>query len=488
MFGLFDDVVEPDPAARSRASRCPAIPCRRPSRSRSTRRRWSGSTPTPIYDLVVSVDDDGRIWLDRTPEGHPRRDRRRSPSAPSSSASATTRSSRSSRPREASTSSTPSSATPATGGASTSTTAASSRARTDRPDPSTHHSHRTTTAHNHHPPITERDPMRSITKPALAAVAAIIAVVALAGCSSRRRRRRRRRRRGRHLHRSSLVADPGALDPQASAVQRPVRAVAASPTTRSSASTRTARSAAQLAKEWSLDGHTVTLTLNEGITCSDGSEFTAQTAADNITWIGDPENQSPFLGAFLPRRHHGRGRRQHPDPHARGAGALRPPGPVEPPHGLRRRPRRPHTARRRDPRHRPVRADRGRAERPLHLRGQRGLRVGPRRRDHRRGGPARHGRPRASSPNETTAANLLLSGEINAAADRRPRRASGSRRPACSRRSTPALLGEQWYNHDRRPPDVRPGGAHGARRRRSTSPSCRRSLTSGQGGPATRSP
>lgn len=56
----------------------------------------------------------------------------------------------------------------------------------------------------------------------------------------------------------------------------------------------------QLASDWTVDGTTATLTLNEGITCSDDTEFTAQTAADNLNWISDPANQSAFLGAFLP--------------------------------------------------------------------------------------------------------------------------------------------------------------------------------------------
>ncbi len=56
----------------------------------------------------------------------------------------------------------------------------------------------------------------------------------------------------------------------------------------------------QLASEWDVEGTTATLTIREGIVCSDGSDFTAQTAADNLNWISDPENQSALLGAFLP--------------------------------------------------------------------------------------------------------------------------------------------------------------------------------------------
>jgi len=56
----------------------------------------------------------------------------------------------------------------------------------------------------------------------------------------------------------------------------------------------------QLASKWDMDGLTASLTINDGIVCSDGTAFTAQTAADNLNWVSDPANQSAFLGAFLP--------------------------------------------------------------------------------------------------------------------------------------------------------------------------------------------
>jgi peptide/nickel transport system substrate-binding protein len=56
----------------------------------------------------------------------------------------------------------------------------------------------------------------------------------------------------------------------------------------------------ELAKDWKVDGTTVTLTMNDGITCADGSPFTAKDAAANLAWIADPSNQSPFLGVFVP--------------------------------------------------------------------------------------------------------------------------------------------------------------------------------------------
>ncbi len=41
----------------------------RRARRRGRRRRSSASTPNSTIDLVVSVDDEGRIWLDSTPKG-----------------------------------------------------------------------------------------------------------------------------------------------------------------------------------------------------------------------------------------------------------------------------------------------------------------------------------------------------------------------------------------------------------------------------------
>ncbi|CAA9275195.1 MAG: Oligopeptide ABC transporter, periplasmic oligopeptide-binding protein OppA [uncultured Blastococcus sp.] len=55
-----------------------------------------------------------------------------------------------------------------------------------------------------------------------------------------------------------------------------------------------------LASDWKVDGETVTLTMADGITCADGSPFTAADAADNLNYVGDPANQSEFLGVFYP--------------------------------------------------------------------------------------------------------------------------------------------------------------------------------------------
>src|SRR5690606_22988970 len=96
-----------------------------------------------------------------------------------------------------------------------------------------------------------------------------------------------------------LDADPGNLDPQMSAGSA-LFAVSRFAYDTLVSVNEDGETESQLASEWSVDGLTATLTLNEGILCSDGTEFTAQTAADNLNWVSDPANQSAFLGAFLP--------------------------------------------------------------------------------------------------------------------------------------------------------------------------------------------
>jgi len=97
----------------------------------------------------------------------------------------------------------------------------------------------------------------------------------------------------------SIVSDPGALDPQQSIVAGIFEMsfyaydslVGLNPK---------GEILPQLAKSWTLDGLTATFELNEGITCSDGSAFTASTVARNIAWYQDFDNASPYLGVFMP--------------------------------------------------------------------------------------------------------------------------------------------------------------------------------------------
>jgi peptide/nickel transport system substrate-binding protein len=143
--------------------------------------------------------------------------------------------------------------------------------------------------------------MRSIRKPAFTVLAASVALVTLAGCSSAGAGGSTPSAKyvDGGTFNLGLAADPGSLDPQMSAGGA-LFAVSKFAYDALVSVDEKGQIQSELAKDWKVDGTTVTMTLNDGITCSDKSAFTAQTAADNITWVGNPANKSPFLGAFLP--------------------------------------------------------------------------------------------------------------------------------------------------------------------------------------------
>ncbi|MDF1603814.1 ABC transporter substrate-binding protein [Nocardioides sp. YIM 152315] len=98
----------------------------------------------------------------------------------------------------------------------------------------------------------------------------------------------------------ALKGDPGKLDPQSSASSQLFTVNQLAYDNLLSVDAESGEIESQLATEWAVDGKTVTLTLADGITCADGSEFTASTVADNIAYVGDPKNKSAYLGVFLP--------------------------------------------------------------------------------------------------------------------------------------------------------------------------------------------
>lgn len=55
-----------------------------------------------------------------------------------------------------------------------------------------------------------------------------------------------------------------------------------------------------LAEKWTESPTKLTFTLKDGITCSDGSKFTATTAANAINWNVDPDNKSAINGVLVP--------------------------------------------------------------------------------------------------------------------------------------------------------------------------------------------
>jgi peptide/nickel transport system substrate-binding protein len=98
----------------------------------------------------------------------------------------------------------------------------------------------------------------------------------------------------------AMKGDPGKLDPQSSASSALFTVNQLAYDNLLSVDSENGEIQPQLASEWAVDGTTVTLTLNDGITCADGSDFTATTVADNIAYVGDPKNKSAYLGTFLP--------------------------------------------------------------------------------------------------------------------------------------------------------------------------------------------
>lgn len=97
----------------------------------------------------------------------------------------------------------------------------------------------------------------------------------------------------------ALTADPGNLDPQMSAASSVGQLAAFSYDSLVSADDE-GKIVSQLAKDWKVAGTTVTMTLNDGITCSDGTPFTAADAAANINFMSNPANKSSFLGVYVP--------------------------------------------------------------------------------------------------------------------------------------------------------------------------------------------
>ncbi|WFF00156.1 ABC transporter substrate-binding protein [Micromonospora sp. WMMD964] len=55
-----------------------------------------------------------------------------------------------------------------------------------------------------------------------------------------------------------------------------------------------------LAASWESTGTTATFTLRKNITCSDGSPLTATTVAANINFVGDVKNASTRIGTYVP--------------------------------------------------------------------------------------------------------------------------------------------------------------------------------------------
>lgn len=246
----------------------------------------------------------------------------------------------------------------------------------------------------------------------------------------------------------ALKGDPGKLDPQSSASSQLFAVNQLGYDNLVAVDGESGDIESQLASEWAVDGTTVTLTLNEGITCADGSDFTATTVAENLAYVADPKNKSPFLGTFLPV-----GATAKADDAARTVTiTLEAPAPFVL-NGLASI---------------PMVCDAGMADRKSLANTTAG--TGPyvlteavpgdhytyEVRDDYAWGPDGDTTSEQGQPdtivmkiieNESTAANLLVSGEVNAAQVMGPdvKRLDAQGLFATE---TPALVGEQWYNHN----------------------------------------
>lgn len=97
----------------------------------------------------------------------------------------------------------------------------------------------------------------------------------------------------------AITADPGNLDPQGSAgnINLQMSRFAYDFLLNQDAD---GKLKSGVATAWKVSGPTVVFTLKKGVTCADGSPFTAADAAANLTYVGDPKNKSPLLGTYLP--------------------------------------------------------------------------------------------------------------------------------------------------------------------------------------------
>lgn len=96
----------------------------------------------------------------------------------------------------------------------------------------------------------------------------------------------------------SLASDPGNLDPQMNATYAP--AFLAAFAYEGLVSRVGEEIVPNLAESWEDSPTEVTYTLREGVTCADGSPLTVETVARNYQYIADPDNQSPLLGGSVP--------------------------------------------------------------------------------------------------------------------------------------------------------------------------------------------
>ncbi len=98
---------------------------------------------------------------------------------------------------------------------------------------------------------------------------------------------------------TAIAADPGNLHPHLTALAA-TRGVDTFMYDKLVHFTRDGEEKPWLAESWEVTPDSVTYTLAEGVTCSDGSELTAGDVAANFEFVVDPVNESPIRGVIVP--------------------------------------------------------------------------------------------------------------------------------------------------------------------------------------------
>jgi peptide/nickel transport system substrate-binding protein len=96
----------------------------------------------------------------------------------------------------------------------------------------------------------------------------------------------------------AIASDPGNLDPQMTVLSI-TRGVDRFLYSRLIGLDSSGGGTPALAEKWSATTTTATFTLKDGITCADGTPLTAQDVAQNISFVGDAKNKSPLLGVVV---------------------------------------------------------------------------------------------------------------------------------------------------------------------------------------------
>lgn len=96
-----------------------------------------------------------------------------------------------------------------------------------------------------------------------------------------------------------LGSDPGNLDPQSS-VAGVTTLLAQFAYDTPVALDKDKKVVPQVVTKWEAGDKSYVLTVKDGITCSDGSDLTADTVAANINYVGNPENEVPLAGVAVP--------------------------------------------------------------------------------------------------------------------------------------------------------------------------------------------